>query len=1085
MADFSIFGELGINTKPFENSMKKVESTAKNFSNNFSNIGKKISDGSKNWGLDLGKFYDTGSGIFKKFGLDIDKFASHFGMSGKLMSAIVATTSALVKLGQEMDEMTKQIALGTGAIGDELDRLEESSYNALVNGVGKSVQETGKIIADLNTRFAVTGDSLTDLTVKFGKFSNVTSTDVSTSINSVADTMKRWNIDTEDTGKLLDQITKATQISGISMSELTSELNSSSTSFQQFGFSATETIAMLSSFKQNGIQTQTVLNGMKIAMAKFSAEGKNAKQAFNEIAEAIKNADSDTEAMRIAIENFGSKSGPEMVKAFRDGTSSVEDYTSALRMAGGTLEKTNEASRTSKDAMADLKNALKGTFGEFGQGFSQLWKGILDGITNFVRMIAPIIQPIGDIFKTIFSTIGDAIAWLTKELKTFVMNNNSVWKAVTGTLSNVAKSFKKLFGNFFAIFKNVFGAIFAILRGDWAEAWLNVKLIAGRIAKGVLDIISTVWNGLKGFINLFINGINKILEGYNKVAEFFGWGTAEMISDLPTATDLAESTGLNAWIAETQAQLDALRGDEEEIGDLGSVAIVTNDFEGVGFGAGSGAEAKNTTAWTEKVLQQKLDAITKEKEEKLKALAEEGKSQEELDKINLEYAEKQIYLNSQIADLKKSNDLESLKSSANFADEKIKLEEYYATEANKYADDVKNNKIKAMGDETQWKEKLLNKEIELLKNQRDEEIKTLEESGATYEQMQRKKVAYNEKIIQLYNEMTSIQKKNDLASVRSAEEKARVEQYYALQTAEFIDDLNKETFKKIEKESKNWFSGMVSIFQKIGPAIGKAVQKGFSFIKNVFSKMWDFMKQDPDKLLDNMLEVSDTILTFISNIMPNLPAFMDAFVNVIEAVLDVLLQDSTINMFLDVVIQLIEKVINLIVNNMGRLIRSFGKLVGGILSALIKCLVEVDWIEFFKDVLGAIWDAIVSIIQGIFGQLGNVLSRDNQSSGSHIAKGILGLLTGGLSFIATGFATGTNNAPSGLHIVGEQGPELIDFHGGERVYNADSTRDIMSSVGGGGNNFNVTFNNLQDTSAYSMMKQLKQYQREMAINGVI
>ena len=32
-----------------------------------------------------------------------------------------------------------------------------------------------------------------------------------------------------------------------------------------------------------------------------------------------------------------------------------------------------------------------------------------------------------------------------------------------------------------------------------------------------------------------------------------------------------------------------------------------------------------------------------------------------------------------------------------------------------------------------------------------------------------------------------------------------------------------------------------------------------------------------------------------------------------------------------------------------------------------------------------------------------------------------------------GFATGTNNAPRGLAVVGERGPELVRFNGGEQV----------------------------------------------------
>jgi hypothetical protein len=40
-------------------------------------------------------------------------------------------------------------------------------------------------------------------------------------------------------------------------------------------------------------------------------------------------------------------------------------------------------------------------------------------------------------------------------------------------------------------------------------------------------------------------------------------------------------------------------------------------------------------------------------------------------------------------------------------------------------------------------------------------------------------------------------------------------------------------------------------------------------------------------------------------------------------------------------------------------------------------------------------------------------------------------------------------------------------------------------MAGNTNNFNVTFNNTTDTSAFAMVSQLKAYNRQMAINGVI
>lgn len=85
-----------------------------------------------------------------------------------------------------------------------------------------------------------------------------------------------------------------------------------------------------------------------------------------------------------------------------------------------------------------------------------------------------------------------------------------------------------------------------------------------------------------------------------------------------------------------------------------------------------------------------------------------------------------------------------------------------------------------------------------------------------------------------------------------------------------------------------------------------------------------------------------------------------------------------------------------------------------------------------------------------------------------------------LSSVFSGYATGTDNATRGLHIVGEAGPELVSFRGGEKVFNTDETRGILS-----GNNWNITFNNTSDTSAFEMMNQLRMYNREMALNAVI
>jgi hypothetical protein len=59
----------------------------------------------------------------------------------------------------------------------------------------------------------------------------------------------------------------------------------------------------------------------------------------------------------------------------------------------------------------------------------------------------------------------------------------------------------------------------------------------------------------------------------------------------------------------------------------------------------------------------------------------------------------------------------------------------------------------------------------------------------------------------------------------------------------------------------------------------------------------------------------------------------------------------------------------------------------------------------------------------------------------------------GASIGIPGFATGTLSAPRGLALVGERGPELVNFRGGERVFDNANTRQML---GGGGAPINIT-----------------------------
>ncbi|MCQ2589298.1 MAG: hypothetical protein MJ179_02635 [Treponema sp.] len=191
---------------------------------------------------------------------------------------------------------------------------------------------------------------------------------------------------------------------------------------------------------------------------------------------------------------------------------------------------------------------------------------------------------------------------------------------------------------------------------------------------------------------------------------------------------------------------------------------------------------------------------------------------------------------------------------------------------------------------------------------------------------------------------------------------------------------------------------------------------------------------------------------------------IDASIVAIGELMEAMVRDGR---FAEIIIKVVEGIVRIITN--------VPKLFEGIINGIFNGLLEKDWKEFGKKIAEGFKDILLTLF-------GKDTTGNGKNDSADAGKIIKGILTGGLSTLL-GFATGSNNVPRGLALVGEHGPELVDFKGGERVYNAQNTASILNGANKG-NSFNVTFNNLQDTSASTMIRQLKAYNRQMAINGI-
>lgn len=993
----------------FTTAMTKAQGSLQTLGKGFDKATKSIEKGTKDWGLNLDKFYSKGSGIFKSFGIDIDKFASHFGVSGKLVAAIAVTTGALAKLGEQVDKMTSAIVKGTGATGKALDGLEQSARNTLINGVGRSAEEVGKIVADLNTRFGVTGKELETLTDDIDKFASITDTNATQAVGDLADVMAKWNIDTSEATDLMNQLAYASQASGLSASELMNALQSGQTTFANFGMNITDSIAFLSQLKQNGVDTSSALAGMKVALANFSKEGLNASVAYKEVAESIKNAKSNTEALQIAVETFGARSGAEMVKVLRNGTQGAEAFAVALNHVGDTLTKTDEASRTSKDALDDLKAVLTGTFGQLGQTITGVFKDVLDIVRNIISVFSERLDALFGVIRTI-------VTGITGLVSDIVAKFTDLMKRISGDApTRVLNGLKDAFiATFERIRKAIdfFYRMFVIVIDGVKIGFLNLK-------KAVANILNPIAEDVAKAFNAIIENINKAIEKLNEAIDFLhlpkSWKKQELKLIDPSKVSIdvkAVEKEIKELSDEVAAMADlANKKQKESVVDSGDVAI--EEYQEVA-----------------EVAEETTDEITKNAEVAAKTFVDSFK--EIVPKVKSVFDKITGYI---------SKFVKGIKSAIGGA-------------ASLISKAINFNPDEALEGLLVLEDKILSFFVE------------------TLPQLPRYLESAFQSVEVMLNNLFSIKGISDFGGL--------------------LIDMLAEGINKLSEQIGTFvpplFDVLVNLINKVLERVPEMVHNLLAGIKTLVVEL---VLKLPDLLRGFVPSLLNTVLTVLGDLYEYIPTIIGELMKLLPR-----LQAGFIKGLTDFVSNLdsekIGKILNAIVKMFGTIadvmISNVGTLVTELIPAMIKLVGELigKLPEIIKGAIGGIGSAISegvesvasgdffsNIWNGVTTAAGNIW-ESVQSVGSGIGNFFKGIF---------GFAEGTDHAPRGLAIVGEAGPELVNFRGGEQVLSNRNTKQALA--GASSNTFNVTFNNLADTSAYAMIQQLKDYNRSMAINGII
>ncbi|HEC09747.1 MAG TPA: phage tail tape measure protein [Acidimicrobiales bacterium] len=328
----------------------------------------------------------------RKSSQELDGFGRKLKSMGKVAGVAFAAVGAgaiaaiggLAKLGSQFDKARDAIRVGTGATGDALKALQDDFAAVAAQGP-YSFEQVGDAIADLNTLTGLSGEPLQELADQFLDLSRITGVDLKGSMNSINRVFGDWGITVEDQSATMDELFRASQSTGIGIDKLADQVVQFGAPLRQMGFNFEEAAALFGKWSKEGVNTETVMSGLRRGISKFAAAGEDIPTAMRAAFEAIQSTGSASEATSLAIETFGARAGPDLAAAIREGRFEIDDLVDAIENGSDTIDAAAKDTESFGEKWATLKNRIF-------VGLQPLAEKIFDGMGELMDKLGPKIE---------------------------------------------------------------------------------------------------------------------------------------------------------------------------------------------------------------------------------------------------------------------------------------------------------------------------------------------------------------------------------------------------------------------------------------------------------------------------------------------------------------------------------------------------------------------------------------------------------------------------------------------------------------------------------------------------------------------
>lgn len=458
----------------------------------------------------------------KEAGAKIEEYGGKVSKVGETLTKNVTTPMAAaaaagVAAFSAVDEGVDTIVTATGASGEALDGLV-ASYETIATSIPEELGDVASAVGEVNTRFHTTGEELEGQTTLFLQFAKITGGDVVSSVDSADKVLKAFDKTSDDASGLLGMVAKAAQDTGINAQGLLDDVLANSATFKELNFSLEESVNFMALLDENGVESSTALAGLKKAVVNLTDAGMSESEALQTVIDKIKNAGSETEALTIAQETFGTKGAAEMATAIREGRLSLDDLSASMADYSTVVTDTYNNTMDGVDGATTAANAAKIAMSTLGETISDMLAPIFQHLTQLLIDAKARFDTLDDGQKQAIVTIGLIVAAIGPALVI-------IGKVITavGTITTGVGSLVGFVGG--TVVPLITGTVMPALSGLWALMLANpISIVIAAIAAIVAAFV-LLWNKCEGFrnfwINLFSSVKSTVVDAKNNVLSTF------------------------------------------------------------------------------------------------------------------------------------------------------------------------------------------------------------------------------------------------------------------------------------------------------------------------------------------------------------------------------------------------------------------------------------------------------------------------------------------------------------------------------------------------------------------------------------